>query len=80
MVYDLLRALSGDRALCHRPRRDARHHRQVRASVEALRPHGFVVRFWHARQSRQTRPSHPAPNVRDDRETPLWRMQDGAGL
>ena len=44
---------------------------RVHASVEALRPHGFVVRCQHARQSRQPRPSHPAPNVRDDREAPL---------
>ena len=26
---------------------------------------------------RAPRPSHPAPNVRDDREPPLWREQDG---
>src|SRR5215475_7009571 len=24
------------------------------------------------------RPSHPAPNVRDDREAPLWRVRDEA--
>jgi hypothetical protein len=29
-----------------------------------------------ARPAAQERPSHPAPNVRDDRETPLWK---GAG-
>ena len=29
---------------CHRPRSDAKHHRQVDASVEASRPRGFVVR------------------------------------
>ena len=42
--YDLFRALSGDRAFCHRPRCDAEHRHQVNASVEAPRPHGFVVR------------------------------------
>jgi hypothetical protein len=26
---------------------------------------------------RTSRPSHPAPNVRDDRETPLMRVRDG---
>jgi hypothetical protein len=25
------------------------------------------------------RPSHPAPNVRDDRDTPLWRVRDNEG-
>jgi len=27
---------------------------------------------------RRSRPSHPAPNVRDDREAPLFRERDGA--
>jgi hypothetical protein len=44
-VYDLLRALSGDRAfLSPSSARIQKHPRQLRASVEALRPHGFVVR------------------------------------
>jgi hypothetical protein len=34
-------------------------------------PHDFAVRFSHARQSQPPRPPLPAPNVRDDRETPL---------
>jgi hypothetical protein len=29
-----------------------------------------------SRQQRTSRPSHPAPNVRDDRETPLVRGRD----
>ena len=56
---------------CHRPRRDAKHHRQVDASVEASRPRGFVVRERRIRRLRHLRPSPPAYNVRDDRETPL---------
>jgi len=28
---------------------------------------------WRARQPRYSRPPHSVPNVRDDRETPLWR-------
>ena len=30
---------------CHRPRRDAKHHRQVDFSVEKSGPHDFAVRF-----------------------------------
>src|ERR1700747_1024207 len=40
-------------------------------SVGISGPHDFAVRETHARQARVSRPSHPAPNVRDDRETPL---------
>jgi hypothetical protein len=40
----LLRALPGDRAFCHRRRRNAQHCRQFDASVEASGPHDFAVR------------------------------------
>ena len=47
------------------------------ASVGASEPHDFAVRFSAVRQQHHQRPSHPVPNVRDDRETPLsgtgWR-------
>jgi hypothetical protein len=56
---------------CLRPQRDAKHHRKVDASVEASGPHDFAVRSAHIRLLRDKRPSHPAPNVRDDRDTPL---------
>jgi hypothetical protein len=36
---------------------------RVHASVEALRPRGFVVHLGIARQSIPKRPSHPASNV-----------------
>src|SRR6185437_16404447 len=36
-------------------------------------PHDFAVRIGSARLAPPKRPSHPAPNVRDDRETPLRR-------
>jgi hypothetical protein len=39
-------------------------------------PHDFTVRLQCVRRARRKRPSHPAPNVRDDREAPLLR---GAG-
>jgi len=65
--YNLFRALSGDRAFCHRRLRKLR---KLRASIETLRPHGFVVRRLIPRQLMRPRPSHPAPDVRDDREAP----------
>jgi hypothetical protein len=34
-------------------------------------PHDFAVRICTPRLRAQPRPPHPAPNVRDDRETPL---------
>jgi hypothetical protein len=46
-------------------------HHQVNVSIETSEPHGFVVRLACARPSHARRPPHPAPNVRDDRETPL---------
>jgi hypothetical protein len=85
--YGFLRALPGDRLCCHRRQRDAKHHRQLDASVGASGPHDFAVRSHpsppkgfaglgivrRAHQARPTlpRPPHPAPNVRDDGETPL---------
>jgi hypothetical protein len=47
-----------------------KHYRQLDISVGTSGPHDFSVRFVIARQSMPRRPSHPAPNVRDDRETP----------
>jgi len=61
---------------CHRRQRNAKHCRQLHASVEALRPRGFVVRDQRLRLLRHPRPSHPAPNVRDDRDTPLLWARD----
>jgi hypothetical protein len=48
-----------------------KHRRQLDASVEATRPRGFVIRERRIRPKRHLRPSPPAPNVRDDRDTPL---------
>ena len=74
MVYGLYRALPGDRLSCHRHRQY--RFRRLDASVGASGPHVFAVRFSIIRPhalARMTppRPSHPAPNVRDDREAPL---------
>jgi hypothetical protein len=40
-------------------------------AIGASGPHDFAVRFSRARQSQLSRPPLPAPNVRDDRDTPL---------
>jgi hypothetical protein len=53
------------------------HHRRVDISVEMSGPHDFAVRLGCARLAPPKRPPHPAPNVRDDRETPL--MWGGTG-
>jgi hypothetical protein len=48
------------------------------AGVEASGPHDFAVRKQALSSLAPPRPLHPAPNVRDDRETPLFRERDGA--
>src|SRR5436190_4562090 len=60
---------------CHRRRQVTTC--QLDASVEASGPHDFAVRISTVRQKHQPRPSHPVPNVRDDRETPLCVGRDG---
>jgi hypothetical protein len=70
MVYDLLRALPGDRAfLPPSPAENAP--RELDASVGASGPHDFAVRFSAVRQERIHVHRIP-PHVCDDRETPLW--------
>src|ERR1700759_3636663 len=44
--------------------------RKLDTSVEVSGPHGLTVRFQPASSARQKRPSHPAPDVRDDRDAP----------
>jgi hypothetical protein len=65
--------------VCHRRPRDAKHHRQLDASVGASEPHDFAVRLARVRLAAPKRPPHSAPNVRDDRETPLEWVRDGVG-
>jgi len=50
--------------------------RELDAGVEASGPHDFAVRFGVVRLSTLSRPPHPAPNVRDDGETPLLWARD----
>jgi hypothetical protein len=54
-------------------------HRRLRAIASRLDasqgapgPRDFAVRIDIARPATPTRPSHPAPNTRDDREAPLF--------
>jgi hypothetical protein len=68
-----LRALPGDRALL--PPSSAVV-RQLDTSVGAPGPHDFAVREKRPRQQRRPRPPHPAPHVRDDRDTPLLSRRD----
>ena len=37
----------------------------------------FAVHLGCARLAQPKRPSHPAPHVRDDRDTPLRQVRDG---
>ena len=68
-AYSALSLVTG--LVCHHRRRDAKHRRQLDASVGASGPHGFAIRFGATRHDAPKRPPHPAPNVRDDRDTPL---------
>ena len=73
-VLSLVTALS-----CHHRKRNAQTLSPLDASVGASGPHDFAVRKGAARLASLSRPSHPVPNVRDDREAPLFRVQDGVG-
>jgi hypothetical protein len=73
----LLRARPGDRALLSPspPRSVSIFGRLISASgyqAHTTSPSAHSMR----RLAHGWRPSHPTPNVRDDRETPLWRVRD----
>jgi len=74
-AYFVLSPVTG--LVCHRHRRDAKHRRQLDASVGASGPHDFAVRAQCHSSFDMPRPSHPAPDVRDDRDTPLLWERDG---
>ena len=75
--YGLSRALPGDRLSCHRRSREALASHKLDTSIGVSGPHDFAVRFSTVRLSALSRPPHPAPNVRDDRDTPLLWARDG---
>jgi hypothetical protein len=60
-LNDLFHALPGDRAFCHRHRRNAEHCRQLDVSVETSEPRGFVVRLACARLSHRSAHRIPRP-------------------
>jgi hypothetical protein len=66
-----LRALLGEPGLLSPSLARSSSHR-LNPSVGGSGPHDFAVRFQVARLAPQQRPPHPVPNVRDDRETPLF--------
>jgi hypothetical protein len=74
-----LRALPGDRAFlspsprgkCFPQSLTPASRRQDHTTSPSASP--------RARQSRRLRPPHPVPNVRDDRDTPLFGERDGGG-
>src|ERR1700738_4763425 len=68
-AYFVLSPVTG--LFCHRHL--AENPAKLDASVGASGPHGFAVRVSTIRQARRPRPPHPAPYVRDDRDTPLFR-------
>ena len=71
--YGLFRALPGDRAFLPPSQAQcASIVAHLNASVGASGPHGFAVRELMLSSKHQSRPPHPAPNVRDDREPPLF--------
>ena len=70
--YGFLRALPGDRLYCHRRCAKTFPHNLTPASGRqdhTTSPSASAPLVF----ARCSRPSHPVPNVRDDRETPLWR-------
>jgi hypothetical protein len=56
------------------------HHRQRDPSVGGSGPHDFAARLAALVLRCAKRPSHPAPNVRDDRDTPLFSGARRAGF
>jgi hypothetical protein len=75
--YGLYRALLGDRLDCHRRPREALASHELDASIGASGPHDFAVRVAPFVLRAPARPPHPAPYVRDDRDTPLLWARDG---
>jgi hypothetical protein len=79
MVLTAYSALSlVNRALLPPSPRNAKHCRELNASVGASGPHGFAVRLSHRTPCEETSVYRFLPRVRGDREPPLLMGQDGA--
>jgi hypothetical protein len=72
-----LRTLPGDRALLSPSSPRSLLLENLTPTIEASGPHDFAVRARCHSSFDMPRPSHPAPYVRDDRETPLCVGRDG---
>ena len=65
---------------------EKRGSQELDVSAGTSGPHDFAVRVSAARPRKNvcaappSRPPHPAPNVRDDRETPLMWRRDGLSI
>jgi hypothetical protein len=71
MVLTVSFVLSPETGLCClRRRRDAKHRHQLDTCLGVPGPHDFAVRSQRHSSDDVKRPSHPALNVRDDREAP----------
>ena len=78
----LFRTLPGDRACLPPSSPRSFASQELDTSVGVSGPHDFAVRVQRHSSLDVPRPPHPAPNVRDDRETPLvWdgTAEDYAG-
>ena len=75
-LYGLLRALPGVPGLLA-PVALSIISTRLDASVGAPGPHGLTVRAPAARLAARARPSHPAPDVRDDRDGPSCERGTG---
>jgi len=72
MVLTVSFVLSPETGLCClRRRRDAKHRHQLDTCLGVPGPHDFAVRSQRHSSDDVKRLSHPALNVRDDREAPL---------
>jgi hypothetical protein len=80
-LYDLFRALSGDRAFLSPSPRNAKHCRELTPASRRQDHAALSSADRRIRHVRLLRPSPPAPNVRDDRDTPLLgRARDARKL
>jgi hypothetical protein len=73
-----LRALPGDRALLPPSSAQCESIIANLASASGCRDHTTSPSAPHRSPSMPPRPPHPAPNVRDDGDTPLFGVRDGA--
>jgi hypothetical protein len=74
-AYIVLSSVTG--LCCHRRAQEALASQELDASVGASGPHDFAVRVAPFVLRAPARPPHPAPYVRDDRDTPLLWARDG---